>query len=223
MTMDEKFALVKKDELPKPTPAPRSPKRALRQEITLQGIEMAAIAYVRMKHGDYKFGAGTYKNKESRGNINKSELMRLAGYSRGSWEMFDDYLAEKPEFWRLVELHEIRYTDPHFRKDYENQLWSDVGGEAMRNLYERVFYTPHSMPTAELIKIVQLILQAGITMNKLGEKKDSRTDKLMEKLSPDQRARVVKERKAKLEKELKEVERLELAHEAADAEDEDAD
>ena len=163
--MDTK-ELITSENFPKPAKLPRGRKTQAKEAKKLQGREAAAIAYVQMKHGEYRYPEGAYRLKDEDGNpdINKRELMRRAGYSPGSLDHFDDYLAADDRFWELVELHELRRTDPMFRREQENQLWQALGGEALRNLYEALYYFPHSLSTEQHIKIVKLILDAGITL-----------------------------------------------------------
>lgn len=224
--MNDELDIVQKDTLPmipKKATSKAGIARAKRTEITRQSMEIAAIAYVQMENGVYKYPENARCRKDEDGNktINKRELMRRAGYSAGSLDMFDEYLGQKKPFWDLVELHRIRFTDPHFRVEQEHLLWRDVGGEAMRNLYERIFYTPHSMSTAELIKIVEMVIKAGISFQKLGKEEENKADRLMATLDPAVRERALNEYKKSLEKELKGVEALANAHSAADAEYED--
>lgn len=184
---------------------------------------MAAMAYVMMENGTYRYPRNIPKRTDENGNPkpNLSECMRVAGYARGSWENFEKYLGAKPEFWQLVELYRIRTTDPFFRKEAENELWSKVGHEAMRNIYERVTYYPHSLSLQDLVKIVQLMLQAGVTLQKIAgdDSKASKINQLMDKLDPAQRAKIIEGRKKKAMEEIEFLEQLEKAHGAADAED----
>jgi hypothetical protein len=186
------------------------------------GMEAAAIAYVQMENADYKYAEGTRKQSGDHpvlyNGINKRELMRRAGYSVGSLDHFDVYLGAKEEFWELVELHRLRRTDPMFRREQESQLWQALGGEALRNLYERIFYAPHSLSVEQHIKVVKLILDAGITLNKLGGDAPEKTKGLLATLDPAQRTEAMKGYQESLRKELEEVEALQRANSAADKE-----
>lgn len=217
--MDTK-ELVTRDHFPKPAKLTKGRKTQAKEAKKLQGTEAAAIAYVQMKHGEYRYPEGGYRQKDADGNpdINKRELMRRAGYSPGSLDHFDDYLATDDKFWELVELHELRRTDPMFRREQENQLWQALGGEALRNLYEALYYFPHSLSVEQHIKIVKLILDAGITLQKLGGDKPNKTADLLNTIDAEKRAEVMKGYKEKLLKDLEEVESIELAHRAADRE-----
>jgi len=216
--------LVNSDEFPKPAPRKRGrPSGATKRKNEL-GLEAAAIAYVQMENADYKYANGARKQSGDHpvlyNGINKREIMRRAGYAEGSVDHFDSYLGNRDEFWELVELHRIRRTDPMFRREQEGMLWQALGGEALRNLYERLYYAPHSMSPEQHIKIVKLILDAGITLNKLGAGKvESKTDALMSTIDdPEKRAQVAKGYKAHLQSELQRVESLDKAHSAADRE-----
>jgi hypothetical protein len=144
--------------------------------------------------------------------------MRRAGYAPGSVDHFDDYMGNREDFWELVELHRMRRTDPMFRREQESQLWQELGGEALRNLYERIYYAPHSLSTEQHIKIVKLILDAGITLNKLGGPKPQKTKSLLDSLDPEQRTSAMKGYEESLREELEQVEALRRAHLAADKE-----
>lgn len=210
--------LIKRDEFPKPIKRNKGRATGAKLEKKLQGLEAAAIAYVQMKHGEYRYPDGAYRRFDEDGDpdVNKRELMRRAGYSPGSLNKFDDYMAEDDRFWELVEYHEIRRTDPMFRREQENQLWTALGGEALRNIYETLFYYPHSLTTEQHIKIVKLILDAGITLQKLGGDKPNRTAELLGSMDDDSRDRVMKGYKEKLLKDLEEVEQVEMANRAVD-------
>ena len=111
-------------EVSKPRPPNRGkggPTTRRNREKREMGVESAAIAYVQMENGEYKYsdGARKQKNEDGSPDINGRELMRRAGYSPGSLDHFPDYLATDEHFWELVELHRIRRTDPMFRKEQE--------------------------------------------------------------------------------------------------------
>lgn len=190
------------------------------REKRMQGLEAAAIAYVQMENGDYKYpeGARRQKNPDGSPDINTRELMRRAGYGPGSLDHFPDYVATDERFWELVELHRLRRTDPMFRREQESQLWRELGGEALRNLYERIFYSPHSLSTEQHIKIVKLILDAGITLNKLGGEAPERTKGLLDSLDPEARTKAMKGYEESLRTELNNIEALKRAHKAVDNE-----
>jgi hypothetical protein len=193
---------------------------AKKKEMKKAGVEAAAIAYVQMMNSEYRYSDGSKRVYDENGDqtFNKRELMRRAGYQPGSLDHFDDYLATNSEFWELVELHTIRRTDPMFRREQESLLWQALGGEALRNLYERLFYSPHTLSTEQHIKIVKLILDAGITLQKLGVDNVSKTDNLLSTLDPETRSKAMKGYEEKLRKELEEIESLKKAHNAADRE-----
>lgn len=212
--------LITTENFPKPAKRPRGKSSTAKREKKLQGTEAAAIAYVQMENGEYRYPDGANRKSDNDGSpaINKRELMRRAGYSPGSLDHFDDYLATDDAFWELVELHRLRRTDPMFRREQESQLWTALGGEALRNLYEALFYFPHSLTTEQHIKIVKLILDAGITLQKLGGDKPNKTADLLKTIDEDKRAEIMKGYKQKLMADLEEVESIEKAHKAADRE-----
>ena len=83
--------------------APRrtSGRKSKKAELKEQGLESAAIALVQMRNGDYKYGENVRRQwtEDGEPEINKMELMRRAGYSPGSLQHFDTYLATQDRFW----------------------------------------------------------------------------------------------------------------------------
>lgn len=208
-------------DIPKPPRRRKGGTKETQKERKKQGIEAAAIAYVQMENGEYRYAPSVPRNFNPDGSPspNKREVMRRAGYAPGSADHFDEYLGNNERFWELVELHRLRRTDPMFRKENEDSLWSEVGNEALRNLYERVFYYPHELTVEQHVRIVKLILDAGITLQKMGKKSDSKADKLLSSIDdPEKRNKILGGYKKKLEEELKNLESLEKAHNAADEE-----
>ena len=215
----ESTDLVTTDNFPEPKPRKRGLARKKSQiEAKLQGLEAAAIAYVQMENGAYKYGENVRRryNEDGTPDVNKRELMRRAGYAPGSLDHFDEYLGDCQPFWELVELHRLRRTDPMFRREQESQLWQALGGEALRNLYERLFYSPHSMSTEQHLKIVKLILDAGITLNKLGGPAPEKSKGLLDTLDPASRTKAMKGYEESLRAELEQVQALKMAHSAVD-------
>lgn len=207
------------EDFPSPARRPIGKPTALKREKKKIGVEMAAAAYVAMRHDEWVYGPGTRKQHDDEGNIvpNKTEVMRRAGYRGQSCEMFNKYLQDNDYFNEMVELYEIRRTDPLFRSDAEHMLWKTVGGEALRSLYERVKYYPHSLSTEQLLKMVKLILDAGITLAKLGEEPAVKSDQLLESVQdPVARQKLLDDYKASLEREQSRIEALEMAHKGAD-------
>lgn len=203
-------------------PVPRKKTRhSLSAEKKMMGVEAAAIAAVQMENDEYKYsdGARRQKTKDGKPDWNRYELMRRAGYAKGSVYHFDEMLGSNEDFHRLVELHRLRRTDPMFRKDKEHLLWVEIGNEALRNLYEKLFYYPHTLSTEQLIKIVKLILDAGIAQQKIGDNKEDRIEGLLSSISdPNKRERVIEGYKNKLTRKMKEAEALSKAHKGADIE-----
>lgn len=209
---------VDKPSYPKPPGRPRGKGKATQIQKRLMGVEAAAIAYVQMVHGEYRYpeGARRQYNEDGTPGVNGRELMRRAGYSPGSWDHCEEYLFSQDEFWQFVELYEVRRTDPMFRRDRESQLWSTIGNEALRNLYEQVMYYPHSLTIDQHIRLVKLILDAGVTMGKMGGEQESKTDNLLSSITDDdKRKKLLDGYKKNLEKELENLESLERAHEGA--------
>jgi len=207
------FPVPSKREVGKPT--------ALKREKKKMGTEMAAMAYVAMEAGEWVYAPGTRRQFDDDGVVvpNKAEVMRRAGYRGSSVEMFNKFLGEDDYFWEMVELFRIRRTDPMFRKDNEHLLWQQVGGESLRALYERVQYAPHQISLADHIKIVKLILDAGITLNKLGSDTPNRSDELLDGINdPLQRKKLIDGYKDSLDRERSRIEDLERAHKGADNE-----
>lgn len=216
--------VVKRGEsFPVPPKRRRGGTAAIKREKQRMGIEAAAIAYVQMENNEYRYPEGARRQWSDEGDPvpNGRECMRRAGYAPGSLDHFEEYLGSQDEFWELVELHRLRRTDPMFRKEQENQLWQEIGGEALRNLYERIFYYPHSLSTEQHIKLVKLILDAGITLKKMGGDGASKSDALLLTIEDsDKRMKILDGFEDSLREELKEVEAIKKAHKAMDREDE---
>jgi len=213
--------LLTSDDFPSPAKRPVGKPTALKREKKRVGTEMAAAAYVAMEADEWVYGPGTRKQHDKDGNIvpNKAECMRRAGYRGQSVEMFEKRLGVDDYFWEQVELYRIRRTDPLFRRDFEHHLWREVGGEALRSLYERVKYYPHSLSTEQLLKMVKVVLDAGITLSKMGEEPDVKSDKLLESVQdPVTRQKLMDDYRASLEREHDRIDALDLAHKGADSE-----
>lgn len=175
-------------------------------------VEAAALAYVQMMHGDYKYPEGARRGRvqEDGQRINKAELMRRAGYRGKSLEKFDEFLADDEYFNQMIELFEIRYTDPHFSKEREGELFKEVGNEALKSIYEQLKYTPHSLTIDQHVKIVKLVLDAGVTFSKIKSEEKSKAEKLLETIKdPEKKKALMDDYKHKLLGELEEIEKLE--------------
>lgn len=194
-----------------PKPKKLVGRQALSKEKKDMLLESAALAYVQMEHGDYKYPPGVrkgFKDDEGVPTPNTVEVMRRAGYGKGSQHHFSEYLEPNGDFWKLVELYRLRYTDPMFAKERENSLFKEVGNESLRHLYERVRYEGHKMSTENHIRIVKLILDAGITFSKL-QKGESKADKLLRSIQdPDKRSELLEGYKNKLQQELRAIEHM---------------
>lgn len=206
--------------LPTKTSRRVNKKKSVLKEKRLQGWEAAAIAYVQMENGEYKYPDGARKrfDEDRHQTINKFELMRRAGYSKGSENKFDDYMGyEGSEFWELVEYHRIRKTDPYFRRDQQDKLWQEIGNESLKTIYEQVKYSPHTLTLDQHVKVVKLIIDAGVAFQKMGGSQPNRAGELLDSLPEDKREKIMLGYKEKLEKDLEDIRALELAHKAADA------
>lgn len=190
----------------KPT---RSSRNKLKEERKRMMTEMAAAAYVRMKHGDYRFPDGVRKGarQEDGTYINKSELMRIAGYNIHSNNTHYEYLENDEYYQQMIALHERRYNDPMFRDEQVSTLWETVGNEALRNIYEQLTYYPHNLTVEQLVKIVNMVLGAGLTLKKIGQEDEkSKAADLIESIKdPKQREAVRENYRQKLKKELDEL------------------
>lgn len=213
--------LIPADDFPKPVRRPKGRNTAIKRELKKQGLEAAAIAYVQMENGDYKYAAGVYRQFKEDGSpdINQREVMRRAGYAPGSIDHFDDYLATSGEFWDLVELQRLRRTDPNFRKANESMLWLEIGSESLKYLYERVKYSPHSMSVTDHIKVLTTILDAGISFQKRGKEENSKAASLLGDIEDvEKRDKLLGDYEKSLATELEAITKLKMAHAAADEE-----
>lgn len=209
------------EDFPVPSKRPVGKPTALKREKKKVSTEMAAAAYVAMENDEWVYSPGTRKQHDADGNVipNKAECMRRAGYRGQSIEMFDKRLGVDDYFWEQVELYRIRRSDPLFRRDQEHFLWREVGGEALRSLYERVRYYPHSLSTEQLLKMVKVVLDAGISLSKMGEEPDIKSDKLLESVQdPAARQKLMDDYRASLERERDRIDALDKAHKGADSE-----
>lgn len=217
--MDIEQALDKPG-LPAPVKSKAAKYRTQKLEKQKMLLESAAMAFVLMENGEYRYPEGTYRsfNEDGSPGVNKRELMRIAGYAVGSQDHFDEYLAPQDEFWKLVELYRIRRTDPLFAPGSEGERWAEVGNESLKYIYEQVKYLPHSLSIEQHIKIVKLILDAGVSFSKIGKDSQSKTGELLSGLTADKRESIMSGYEANLRKELNELEALRRAHQAADGE-----
>lgn len=198
-------------------PRPKST-TLIKREIKRQNAEIAAIAAVKMENSDYRYPKGALRCYDEEGNEtwNKNELVRLAGcpgYVNGHVEkvLNDEYFIE------MVELHRLRRRDPMFREKLENPtaLWEHLGKKALDNIYEKLEYSPHSLTLDENMKVVRLVLDAGVIFDSREER--SKSADLLATLTPEQRERMLDGREKRAQKQLDEVKSLRLAHKGADA------
>jgi hypothetical protein len=184
------------------------------------GNELAAIAFVAMENGDYRHEGHQNYDKDGNPTINKSELMRLAGYSQGSIHQFDTTLGRpgNKEFWQLVALYRIRRTDPMFRKEQEKQIIGQLASKITHELYEAMFYYPHTISFRDKLAALKTIVDLGYRVAEPDKERESRSNRLLDSLPEDQRKAALAGLKKKLSSDLEGVEALEQAHEAADRE-----
>ena len=195
---------------------PKAPKRVRGKSGEAQkaiGNELAAMAYVAMENDEYVYPPGVPRHAD--GSPNKSELMRLAGYTCNGRE-FDDLLGKRREFWQMVELYRLRRTDPMFRKDFKSHLIGAIAEKLSDEIAEAIFYYPHTILFREKVMALKTIVDLGYRVSDDGSKKDNRTSRLLDSMSEADRHAAIQGLKAKAEADLKSLDSLELAHEAAD-------
>lgn len=198
--------------------APR-PKRGNGNLDTKQiGIEIAALAYVAMENDSYTYAQKNMKPVPPN-KINKKELLRLAGYSPtvGTYD-FEKTLGKKAEFWQLIELYRIRRADPMFRKEQQKILIGEIANKLSLELYEAIFYYPHSISFKDKLTALKTIVDLGYRVNE-PKPESGRTDALLAKLKPEARQEALAGIEENLRDQLSEVSALKSAHLAADAEE----
>lgn len=203
----------------KPPTAPATPNRKYRtqkREKQKMLLEAAAIAYVQMENGEWRPSGDSRRCFDEDGNPtpNTRELMRIAGYAKGSWDMFHKYLEPQEEFWKLVELYRMRRNDPMFSANREKDIWSEIGNRSLEYIYETVTYAPHSISLDQHLKVVNTVVSAIGTLGKADSSSTTKTASLLRNLPEEKRAKVLKDYKSNLSKELEELENLELVYEA---------
>jgi hypothetical protein len=200
---------------PKMKPMGRGSTKANTQRRAM-AVEMAAMAFVAMENGDYRFPEGTRRPDKDGDGVHRAELMRLAGYSPGSYDQYTRTLGKDEDFLALVELYRLRRTDPMFRKEQEHMLL----GKVMRNLslqfYEITEYAPHTLSIRDIINAMKAIVDMGYTVSKSEGVLDNRTNKLLDSLPEDQRQQAIEGLRNKAKSDLAAIESLEKAHQAAD-------
>lgn len=200
---------------------PKAPKRKRGASGEAQkaiGNELAALAFVAMENDDYIYPKGVPRPaKNDPLHVNRSEVMRLAGYvMEGAGREFDRALGSKREFWQLVELYRLRRTDPMFRKDFKNHLIGAIAEKLSDEIAETIFYYPHSISFREKVMALKTIVDLGYRVTPEGGKQDNRASRLLDAMPEDQRQQAIAGLKAKAEADIVALESLELAHEAAD-------
>jgi len=185
------------------------------EEAKLIGDEMAAMAYVAMELGSYVYPKGMNRPTEGR-TVNTRELMRVAGYSYGTWDDFDKLLGSRRNFWQLVELYRLRRTDPMFRTEQRNRIIGDIFNKLTDHFYERVTYYGHTLSTRDILQGMKTIVDVGYRVSEVSAEKESRSNKLLEKMSAEQRAAAISGLKARAVSEIEALESLEKAHAGAD-------
>jgi hypothetical protein len=201
--------------VPKPARRKRGPSGP---DAKARGDEMAAMAYVAMENGDYIYGAHARRQYDEDGNEvpNTRELMRLAGYTEGSWDHFPTTLGKRKEFWQLVELYRLRRTDPMFKKEQEHLLLGKILGNLTRMFYETAEYAPHTLSVRDIISGMKTIVDLGYKVQEHDPVQASRVNKLLEGMPEAQREVAIRGLKEKAEADLKALEALEKAHKAVE-------
>jgi len=209
------------DDLPVPSKRTVGRNTSLKREKKKLLTELAAMTYVAMEMGDWVYSPGTRVVLDDSGDIvpNKSEVMRRAGYRGKTVERFNETLEKDEYFWEMVELYRIRRTDPNFRADHVNTLYSNILEGSLRQVYETVTYMPHSLTIDQHLKVIKTLVDAGVVSAKAGDTPAmNRTNELLDKLDPVTRDQTIAAMKQGLTDELKSVESLERAHRGADHE-----
>ena len=194
---------------------PRKPRlpATVKEEQRKQCIEQAAIAAYRMEQGKYAYPPGVprgHKKPDGTHEWNKSELLRVFGHKHPTHPeaLFDD-----PHFWRMVEYQRWRGSDPMFRMKVQNQVWHEIGSEVSMSIYERVKFRREAMSLSDEIKIMRLIVDAGIRLGSKDAK--NRSNELLAGMNDEDRARLLKEQEHNAEQTLLATRRLRLANEGA--------
>ena len=200
---------------------PKAPKRVRGKSGEAQkaiGNELAAIAFVAMENGDYVYPPGCQRPAKSDPlQVNRTELMRLAGYTgKHTSSDFDDLLYSKREFQQLVELYRLRRTDPMFRKEFKSHLIGAIAEKLSDEIAETIFYYPHTIPFREKVMALKTIVELGYRVTPDGGKKENRASQLLDSMDEDQRRIAIAGLKAKAEADIKSLDSLGMAHEAAD-------
>lgn len=199
--------------------APRRTHKPLSKEKRLIGLEMAAMAYVAMENGDYVYPKGlSHPDKSDPKQIHRGELLRIAGYNmkQPAGREFARCIEDNEDFQQFLALHRLRRTDPMFRKTQENMLLSNIIGDAMRLIAERLHYYPHSVTTKEAVDVISRLLAAQGRVNPEKPAADDRASKLLDSLPAEQRKVALEGLKAKARADLASIESLEKAHAAVD-------
>lgn len=186
----------------------KSSRSKLSEEQKRMLTEMAAAAYVRMKHGDYVYpdGAREGRLQPDGTRINKRELMRIAGFKVEGTNTHYDRLEDDEYYNQMIALYEKRYTDPLFKDDQINRVWETVGNEALRNVYERLMYYPHSMTIEQLLKIIKTVIDSGVALQKIGKVEGKGAALIKSVKDPQYREELKEDYKRKLQRELDELE-----------------
>jgi len=214
-------------------PAPKrragSNQNKLKKVDKLRGMEMAAAAADRMENGEYarpgyhkryiKDENGEFLRDENGNKLqtwNKLELMRIAGYSEGGL-MHTEFVTENEYFQEMLELNRAKRHNPAFRdKGFSTKVLDLIGQKATEGMLEALIYYPRQLKFGDYQKAVKMVLDAGLTFQKLNKDKKSKSLQLLDQLPPEERAAQIAGYKQQLMDELEELEKAELANKGAD-------
>lgn len=177
-----------------------------RREQRLQRIEDVAFAAYQMETGNYPYPKGIprgHKKPDGTHDWNKQELLRLFG-----WEHSNDAgpLINDPHFQRMLEYHRWRGSDPMFRKKVQNTIWREIGEELSMQIYEQVKFHPDKLSYDQKLKTIKLIVDAGVKL--ASEKTKNKADELLGALDERERAALMDEQRAALERQLRDLDSL---------------
>lgn len=199
--------------MPRPRKALEKVPREARQARANAMVEYAAFCAVLMENDEYQYAKDEHRQFDPDGNTtwNKSVLQRLAGYSDR-----DFCLDQDPLFLRMVEYHRRRRVDPSFtNRGAAVDLFNEIGNESLLILRDRLLYSPDSVSTSEVARILKVVTDFAISGAKLGDQK-SELKKINAQLGDSEVLKLLEERKRDLEKKLDKAYSEQLAREGAD-------
>jgi hypothetical protein len=92
----------------------------------------------------------------------------------------------------------------------------DIFNKLTDHFYERVTYYGHTLSTRDILQGMKTIVDVGYRVSEVSAEKESRSNKLLEKMSAEQRAAAISGLKARAVSEIEALESLEKAHAGAD-------